>query len=259
MKKHIWDILMLTSALVWSLAAFTGATSAQERTVEEKEAGAAETRVDTRNSTVAYIEGDHLVVRLEDGRLEAMRIPSEERFNIEGQKLSLQELKPGMVLTDQTISTSRPVVVKTVEIHDGTVWYAGPTRLVVRTHAGKMVDYRVPEWATVKVSGEVEALHQLKRGDHITATITTEEPMTIVNRETSSHGHHPVAEVETSQSEPASLTEPETAASEPAEAASTADATEELPATASQMPLLGLLGLLALGMSAGLRLVRKLF
>lgn len=258
MKKHMWNILMLMGALVWSLAAFTGATFAQERTVEEKAAGPAETTVDTRNSTVAYIEGDHLVVRLEDGRLEAMRIPPQERFNIDGQKLALQELKPGMVLTEETISTSRPVVVKTVEIHDGTVWYAGPKRLVIKTHEGKMVDYRVPEWATVKVSGQVEALHQLKQGDHITATITTEEPMTITNREARSHGHHPVAEVKTSETDLGNLTEPETAASEPTEPASSTETPEELPATASQMPLLGLLGILALGMSAGLRLAGKL-
>lgn len=258
MKKYVWNMLMLMSALVWSLATFTGPTSAQQRTVEEKEAGPAETTVDTRNSTVAYIEGDHLVVRLEDGRLEAMRIPPEERFNIEGQELSLHELKPGMVLTEETISTSRPVIVKTVEIHDGTVWYASAMRLVIKTGDGKMVDYRVPDWATVKINGEVEALHQLKQGDHITATITTEEPMTVVDRETRSHGHHPVAETKASETEPENVTEPETAAAEPTETASGTEAPEELPATGSQMPLLGLLGILALGMWAGLRFVRKL-
>lgn len=258
MKKHMWNILTLIGALVWSLAAFTGATLAQERTVEEKEAGSAETTVDTRNSTVAYIEGDHLVVRLDDGRLEAMRIPPEERFNIEGQKLALHELKPGMVLTEEVFSTSRPVVVKTVEISDGTVMWASSMRLVIRNHDGKVVDYQIPDWATIEVNGTVEALHQLKHGDHVTATITTEEPMTVVNRETRSHGHHPVAEVKTSETEPRDLTEPETAAAEPTELASTTETPEELPATASQMPLFGLLGILALGMWAGLRLVRKL-
>ena len=257
MKKHIWNILMLTFALVWSLAAFTGATSAQERTVEEKEAGPAETTVDTRNSTVAYIEGDHLVVRLEDGRLEAMRIPSEERFNIDGQKLSLQELKPGMVLTDETISTSRPVVVKTVEIHDGTVWYAGPRRLLIKTQEGKMVDYNVPEWATIKMNGEMESLHQLKRGTHITATITTEEPTIIVNRETRKHGHYPVAETPSETS--TEVTQPEANAPEPIMATpENRETPEELPATGSELTLLGLFGLVALGIAAGLRTIRKL-
>jgi len=62
---------------------------AQQRTVERKQAGPAEIKVDTRNATVAYIEGDHLVVRLENGRLEAIRIPAEERFNIDGEKHTL--------------------------------------------------------------------------------------------------------------------------------------------------------------------------
>lgn len=259
MKKHMWNVLIVMSALVWSLAAFTRATSAQERTVEEKEAGPAETTVDTRNSTVAYIEGDHLVVRLEDGRLEAMRIPPEERFNIEGQKLSLQELKPGMVLTEETISTSRPILVKTVAIHDGTVWYAAPRRLVIRTPEGKIVDYKVPKWATVTMNGEVEALHELKRGQHISATITTEEPTVVVNRETRSHGHHPVTEAKTIETELPNVTEPAAAVAEPAETTpEKAGTPEQLPKTASQMPLIGLLGILVLGISAGLRLVRRL-
>lgn len=258
MKKHMWNILMLMGALVWCLTAFAGATSAQQRTVQEKEAGPTETRVDTRNSTVAYIEGDHLVVRLEDGRLEAMRIPPEERFNIEGQKLALNELKPGMVLTEEVISTERPVVVKTVEITNGTVWHAGPRRLLVRTHEGKVVDYQIPDWATIKVNGEVEALHQLKRGDHISATITTEAPTVMVNRETRSHGHHPAAEVRTSETEAPNLVEPQAAVVEPVEVTpEKAEAPEELPATGSQMTLIALVGGFALAAWLGLRAGRK--
>lgn len=194
MKKHVWNILMLAGALVWSLAAFTGATLAQEKTVEEKEAGPAEVKVDTRNSTVAYIEGNHLVVRLQDGTLEAMRIPPEERFDIDGQKLALNELKPGMVLTHEVVSTSRPITVKTVEISNGTVWHASSGRLLIRTRDGKIADYKIPEWATIKVNGKVEALHQLKRGEPISATITTEVPTVVVSREKRSHGHQAAAE-----------------------------------------------------------------
>ena len=257
MKKHMWSILMLMAALMWSLAAFASPTSAQERTVEEKEAGAAETTVDTRNTTVAYVEGDHLVVRLQDGRLEAMRIPPEERFNIEGQKLALNELKPGMVLTEETISTSRPVIVKTVEITDGTVWYAGPRRLLIKTHDGKMVDYKIADWAKIKMNGEMESLHQLKQGDHITATITTEEPTIVVSREVRKHGHHPVAETTPSEAVP-EVKQPEAGVAETAMATpDKAETPEELPATGSEVPLVALFGMLALGISAGLRFARK--
>lgn len=193
MTKHVWarsaSILFGTLALL--SVGFTSTAFAQQRTVEEKQTGASETQVDTRNSTVVYIEGNHLVVRQENGTLQALQIPPEERFNIDGQKLTLQELKPGMVLTQEVISTTRPIVVKTVEIVDGTVWHAGARRLVIRTHEGKLVDYLIPKWGTIKIGGEERQLHELKRGDHISATIITEEPMTVVDRETRSHGHHP--------------------------------------------------------------------
>src|SRR5579864_5000999 len=239
---------------------FTGQAFAQQKTVEQKQTGPTQFQVDTRNTTVAYIEGNHLVVRLADGTLEAIRIPAGERFNIDGQKLALHELKPGMTLTEQTFTTTRPVVVKTVEITDGTVWHASPTRLAIRTKDNKVVDYRIPERATQTVNGEETYLHTLRRGQTITATIITEEPVTISEREVRSHGHH--AMTEPKESSTAMETMPATKPAQPTETqpATQAQATEtpeKLPNTASQMPLIGLLGLVAVAMSLGLRAFRK--
>lgn len=258
-RKEPWNTLALLGTAVLLLVGLSTTGFAQERTVEERQVGPTETKVDTRNATVAYIEGDHLVVRFESGKLEAMQIPSEERFNIDGQELALQELKPGMVLTEEVVSTTRPIVVKTVEITDGTVVFANSLRLVVRTREGKVVDYSIPEWATVNVNGEVEALHQLKHGDHITATIITEEPQTVTSQEKRRRGHAPVAEPEASVATPSVVSESGTKTEEVSEPEKPATVTseEELPKTASPLPLLGLLGVLSLGISAGLRAVRK--
>lgn len=255
--------LMFFAALLLASAGlvFTSASYAQQKTVEEKQTGPAEMTVNTKDTTIAYVEGNHLVVRLADGSLEAMRIPAGERFNIDGESLTLSELKPGMILTQEIITTTRPVVVKTVEIADGTVWFTSGSRLIIRMKDGKTVDYTIPEWAKLTVNGEEGvALHQLRRGQQVTATFITEEPMTMAELEVRSHGHHATAEAETDREEhPAeAAAKPEvTRATEPPTQLEPVTEPKELPQTASPMPLIGLAGLMALGLSLGLRAFRK--
>jgi hypothetical protein len=249
---------ILASFAVLALTGFLG--FAQQKTVEHTQTGPAKITVDTRDTTVAYIEGNHLVVRLADGSLEAIRIPPGERFNIEGQKLALHELKPGMTLTDEVFTTERPMMVKTVEIAEGKVFHAGPRYLIIHTREGKAVEYKIPEWATIKINGEEKSLHELKRGQTITATITTEEPMTVQERERRSHGHPLVTESkqntevqlpikkEVAQAEPQAEPQPTTP---------TTEVEEKLPATASNVPLIGLAGILALTIAATLKAFLK--
>ena len=107
MKQIGRNILASIALVALASVGYVGQAVAQQKTVEHKQTGPAKLTVDTRNTTVAYIEGNHLVVRLEDGSLEAIRIPPGERFNIEGQKLTLHELKPGMTLTDEIFIRKR--------------------------------------------------------------------------------------------------------------------------------------------------------
>lgn len=260
MKRLIRN--MLGSFAVLALVAFGASAFAQQKTVEHTQTGPAKITVDTRNTTVAYIEGNHLVVRLADGSLEAIRIPAEERFNIEGQKLTLQELKPGMTLTDEVFTTERPMMVKTVEITEGKVFHAGPRYLIIHTKEGKAVEYKIPEWATIKINGEERSLHELKRGQTITATITTEEPMIVSDREKRSHGHplaaesKPVAESKVTTEAPLPMKTEVVAAKTPEPIPAT-EVPEKLPATASNVPLIGLAGIFALAIAAVLKLFMK--
>jgi hypothetical protein len=251
---------ILASFAVFALTGFAGLALAQQKTVEHRQTGPAKITVDTRNATVAYIEGSHLVVRLADGSLEAIRIPPGERFNIEGQKLTLHELKPGMKLTDEVLTTERPMTVKTVEITEGKVFHASPHRLIIHTKEGEVVDYKVPEWATIKINGEERSLHELKRGQMITATITTEEPMTVVDREKRSHGHPPVTQSKEKTEVPlptkTEVTQTKPLA-EPQPTTSTTKVEEKLPSTASNVPLIGLAGIFALAIAAALKAFQK--
>lgn len=255
MKQIERNILWSFAVVALASMGFVGQALAQQKTMEHQQTGPAKITVDTRNTTVAHIEGDHLVVRLANGALEAIRIPPEERFNIEGQKLSLHELKPGMTLTDEVFTTERPMMVKTVEITEGRVFFSSPRRLTIHTKEGEVVDYKIPEWATIMINGQERSLHELKRGQTITATITTEEPMTVIDQEKRSHGHPLVSESMaplpmTTEVVPTKLPEPQ----------STTAATElekKLPATASNVPLIALAGIFALAIAAALKAFQK--
>lgn len=256
MKQMGRNVLASFAMVALASVGYIGQAFAQQKTVEHKQTGPAKLTVDTRHTTVAYIEGDHLVVRLANGSLEAIRIPPGERFNIEGQKLTLHELKPGMTLTDEIFTTEKPMMVKTVEITEGKVFHASPRRLVIHTKEGEVVDYRVPEWATIIIDGQERSLHELKRGQTITATITTEEPMTVIEHEKRSHGHAVVTESKAMTEVPL----PVTHANLPTELqpmTPTTEVQENLPATASNVPLIGLMGIFALAIAVALRAFQK--
>lgn len=256
MKQIARNILAPFAVLALASVGFVGQALAQQKTVEHTQTGPAKINVDTRNSTVAYIEGNHLVVRLADGSLEAIRIPPGERFNIDGQKLTLHELKSGMTLTDEVFTTERPMMVKTVEITEGKVFHASPRRLIIHTKDGEALDYRIPDWATIKINGQERSLHELKRGQTITATITTEEPMAVQEREKRSHGHPLVTEPKAKTEVPVP-TKTEVTEAKPTEPLPTSAAQEKLPQTASHIPLIGLVGLFALAISVALRAFLK--
>lgn len=256
MKQIGRNILIPFAVVALASVAYVGQAFAQQKTVEHKQTGPDKITVDTRHATVAYIEGNHLVVRLADGSLEAILIPPEERFNIEGQKLTLHELKPGMTLTDEIFTTEKPMMVKTVEITEGRVFHASPRYLVIQTKEGEVVDYKIPEWATTKINGQERSLHELRRGQTITATITIEEPMAFIDREKRSHGHAVVSESKAMTEVPL----PVTHADVPTELQSITPTTkvqEKLPATASNVPLIGLMGIFALAIAVALKAFQK--
>jgi len=260
MKQIGRNIIAAFAVVALASVAYVGQAFAQQKTVEHKQTGPDKITVDTRHTTVAYIEGNHLVVRLADGSLEAIRIPREERFNIEGQKLTLHELKPGMTLTDEIFTTEKPMMVKTVEITEGRVFYASSRRLTIHTKEGEVVDYKIPEWAIIKINGQEKPLHTLQRGQTITATITTEQPTMVTDREKRSHGHPVATESKAITEVPLPTKTDVTQLKPPAEPQSTTSTTEveeKLPTTASNVPLIGLAGLLLLAMAVAVKAFLK--
>jgi hypothetical protein len=246
-----------------ALGSFLAAgASAQQKTVEHRAAGPNEVKVELKQSTVAYIEGRHLVARLPDGSLEAVRVPEGTLFEVEGQQMRLSQMQPGMIITETTIYTTKPEVVRTVEISDGTIFHVIGNSLIIRDKNNKMIHLRIPEWARITIQGEKRTLQDLRPGMKVTATFITEEPMTRIERQTTTRVTRPAEAPKVSAKEE-TLGEPRPAPRRPAEAKlaevppAPAQPVTELPKTASPLPLLGLAGLISLAASLGLRKARK--
>jgi hypothetical protein len=236
-----------------------GSAIAQEKKVEHIPAGPHEVSVELNHSTVVHVEGNHLVARLENGTLEAVQVPEDFRFHIDSQTLSVHQLKPGMIITERVTSTTKPMIIRTVEIKNGTIWFANPPHITIRDANNKMHEYTVPEWAKVIVNGEETSVFDLRKDMKINTTIMTEEPVTYVERETKTVVRHPAEEAK-AEPVPTPRPEPRQPVTRPAPPPTAPEpAVNELPETASPLPLIGLIGLLSLAASFGLRLFRKSF
>ena len=82
-------------------------------------------KVDVRNFEVIAVDGNTLVVRDERGTNE-LTVPADFRFTVDGKKMSVSELKPGMkgTATVTTTTTVKPVFV--TEVKEGVVLKGGP-------------------------------------------------------------------------------------------------------------------------------------
>jgi hypothetical protein len=254
-KKLIWLFgLVAFVAMGISLA---GNAAAQEKKVEENPAGEPEVKVSIKHGTVVLVEGNHLVTRMEDGKLEAIDVPESYRFHMDGKVLTVHELKPGMLITHEEITTSKPTLVKTVDVKEGTIWYVNGPRVIIRDANNKLHDYTIPDWAKVMVDNQPVSVYELRKGMEINTTIVTEETVHYVESESKTTVRHPPTKPEEEAREAAPpATPPETAPPTQAEERPE-PAMEKLPGAGSLVPLAGLLGLLSLAASFGLGWLRK--
>jgi hypothetical protein len=137
---------------------------------------------DVRNFEVISVDGNKLVVRDQKGT-EEYTVPDDFRFTVDGKKVSVSELKPGMkgTATITTTTTVKPVVV--TEVREGDVLRASPMSVTVRTADGtrrftqEELDARGVQ---IIVDGRPTRVGDLKRGDKLTATIVTQGPPTVL-------------------------------------------------------------------------------
>jgi hypothetical protein len=212
------------------------------------------TTSETKKFEVIAVEGNQLVVKLPEGTRE-IAVPDDFKFVVNGQQLSVRELKPGMAgtATITTTTTVKPVTV--TEVKNGTVEQVSGNGILVKTDQG----FRNFTEADVKKrgvkmykDGQPVKLTDFHRGDVLTATIVTEKPpQVLTERQVQATLAAPAPAARPSATSSASTPapapraaastptpRPSPAASEPAPA----PAAKALPKTASPLPLVGLLG-----------------
>ncbi len=220
------------------------------------------TSTETKTFEILAVDGNQLVVRLPEGTKE-LTVPDDFRFNVNGQQLSVSELKPGMKGT-ATITTRTTVTPVTVtEVKNGTVLQRSGSTLIVRTgNETKMFTQGDVDKRGVKImrEGQPAQLSDFREGDRLTATIITSgRPHVMTEKEVRATVPHAAA---TTGAPPAPTAQAPLAPTTPsAPSAATTAPSEEgktLPKTASSWPLVGLAGVLSLVVGLALTLRRRL-
>jgi hypothetical protein len=135
----------------------------------------------------------------------------------------------------------------------GKVWHISPPSSVILTlEDGTNQQFKIPKGQKFNVDGQMVDAWGLKKGMKVAATKVVEVPVTEVEHQKELTGSMPPPPPPPPADQPILIA---AAAPEPAPAAPPA----ELPKTASLLPLVGLLGSLALFVSFGLRAVRSTF
>jgi len=223
----------------------------------------AQTSVSTevRRGEVVYVAGDDLVVRAEDGQIKHYNIPKDFRFTVDGRQLSASELRPGMRLTQTITTTETPKTVQSVQTITGRVWFVAPPKTVVLTLPNNTnKTFTVPEGTQFTANGRPATVFELKKGDRITATIVTRSTETQVTQSNVVAGQAPPPR-QVAAAVPSPLPTPTMVGVLLIEAPPIPEAemvaSAQLPRTASSIPLIGFLGVLALGISLGLMALRR--
>ena len=235
--------------------------AAQDTTTTRVQPGTPTLETAVRNAQVVYVEGNDLVLKLEDGKVEHLRVPDSDVFTIDGKNVSVHDLKAGTTLTQTITTTTTPHYVNSVQTIKGRVWHVNaPNSVIVSLPDGKNQIFRVPDHAKFYMNGETRSVHDLRPGMTFEATIVTDDTHTVVSQNKTVVGEAPppplprLVGVLLFPSLRELAPEPTPVGHVTAEHA-WAQAT--LPQTASPLPLMALLGLMALALYLGLRLTRR--
>jgi len=227
------------------------------------------TSTETKAFEVIGVDGNNLIVRLPEGTRE-IAVPAGFLFTVNGQQMSVGQLRPGMKGT-ATITTRTTVTPVTVtEVRNGTVAATAGSSIIVRTDDGvRSFTQGEVDKRGVKVfrDGVAVQLSQLRSGDRLSATIVTSQPPRVVTEKevqattaAAAAATAPASATRTAGAPPAAGAAPAAApapAAQPQAAAAPAPRTA-LPQTASSWPLLALASAFSIGVGLALTLRRRL-
>jgi hypothetical protein len=252
-----WVLLALAVGVVGLI--LNANVSAQVQTNTYTTTGQPTTEVKVDRGTVLLVDGNDLVVKAEDGHLRHFaNVPESARATVDGQQLGIHDLKPGMTLERTITTTTTPQMITTVKHVTGTVWAVNPPSSVILTlEDGTNQAFKIPDGQQFNIDGQMTDAWGLRKGMKISATKVTEVPETVVDQQKEITGTNPPPDPPADLPILVLVVLPVDApAPDPVPVQTAAVTPDALPKTASQLPLIGMLGFLALVSGLGLRAAR---
>src|SRR5207253_6270277 len=190
LSETIWRGLLSGGALC---LAFSLPSAAQVQSSKTESHGAATRQVKVERGEIVYINGNSVIVKMEDGKLEHFdNVPDSLTFMVDGKSVSIRDAKVGMKLEKQTVTTTTPKLVTTVENVTGKVWHVTPPSTVVLTlENGENQQFKIPQGQKFMIDGRETDAWGLKKGMKVSAQRVTEVTETVVAQEIKRTGTAP--------------------------------------------------------------------
>src|SRR5262245_63682873 len=142
------------------------------------------TSSEVRKFQVVSVDGNKVVVKGDRGSQE-ITVPDDFRFTVNGKKVSVHELKPGMRGSATITTTTTVTPVHTTEVRNAEVVQASASSIIVRGPKGfQMYTEGDLEKRGIKAykNGRPITFSDLHKGDKLTATIVPEGPPKVVTQ-----------------------------------------------------------------------------
>jgi LPXTG-motif cell wall-anchored protein len=259
-SRVIWTYTQLALIIGTVCAILTISMSAQVQTKTYSTTEDASVKTQVESGEVVTVSGNDLVVKMPDGSLRHFaNVPESASVTVDGHQLGIHDLKPGMKLERTITTTTTPETITTVKSVTGRVFFVNPPNSVILTMPnGKNQQFKIPNNQKFNINGRMVDAWGLKKGMKVAATKVVEVPVTDVSQTRSVTGELPPPPPPPPADVPVLVVEEEVVAPvEAAQAQAPAPEPAELPATGSQLPLIGSLGLLSLAFSLVVRTARK--
>ena len=228
--------------------------NAQVQTTTSTAADKASVVTKVEKGEIAYIDGNNVVVKMEDGSLRHFdNVPDSARITVDGKEIGVHDLQVGMKVQKTITTTTTPKTITTVKTVTGKVWQVMPPNTVILTlEDGKNEQFKIPKNQKFNIDGQMVDAWGLKKGMKVSATKVVEEPVTVVEQRAQRTGTMPPAPPPPPADAPVIVF----VAVAPAPTTVAEAAPAALPKTGSSLPLIGFLGLLSLASAFGLNVVR---
>jgi len=219
--------------------------------------------VTVERGTVALVNGNDLYVKMDDGSLRHFpNVPESAKVTIDGKQYGIHDLQPGMKLQRTIKVTNTPQTVTTVQTVTGKVWSVQPPSHVILTlEDGSNQQFTIPKNQKFNIDGQMVDAWGLKKGMKVSATKVVESPVNVVSQTQHVTGALPPPPPPADQPILLVVVRQPAAPTAAPQVASTAPAAEpapkQLPKTGSELPLIGILGILCTSVSLGIRRLRR--